>query len=120
MVVLSEEGFAAAFVDDVLAEMAPAERRSIRVRRARTCIAAVGAPVWRRLLIIDGEPSDLSAGVLIESIKMSDPQLPIVLVRHGWNRPPVVHNGVHVRPGPFVGRPMQELIIELLAKDPLQ
>jgi hypothetical protein len=115
VVVLSAEPSAAAFVNDILAEMVPTERRTIRVHCGRTCIAAVGPPGRRRLLLVDGEPPDLSAGVLIESVKMSDPQLPIVFVRRGWDRPPLIHNGVRVLPGPFVSRPVQALIIELLA-----
>jgi hypothetical protein len=117
VLVLSADSLAATFVDDVLAEMLSRERRSIKMRRARTCIAAVGAPVRRRLLIVDGEPPDLSASVVIEAVKLSDPQLPIVLVRHDWSQPPLVHNGVRVCPGPFVSRCVQKNIIELLTEE---
>jgi hypothetical protein len=115
IVVLSTASSTGAFVDDILAEMEPAERRSIAVGCARTCIAAVEAAVRRRLLIVDGEPPDLTASALIEAVKTTDPRLPIVLVRHGWDRAPIVHNGVHVRPGPFVCRPTHALLLELLA-----
>jgi hypothetical protein len=117
VLVVSADRVAAAFVEDILAEMAPKERRCIQLRRGRTCVAAVGTPVWRRLLIIDGEPSDLSAGVLIELVRIRDPTLPIVLVRHGWKGPAVIHDGVHVHPGPIMSRPIHELLIGLLAGD---
>jgi hypothetical protein len=114
VVILSADPFARAFVDDILAEMLSRERKSIKLRRAHTCIAALGAPVRRRLLIIDGAPPDLGAGALVEKAKEIDPQLPIMLVRHDWNRPPFVQNGVRVCSGPFVSRSVQRIILDLL------
>jgi hypothetical protein len=78
-------------------------------------MAVVGASLRRRLLIIDGEPHDMAASALVEAVKMTDPGLPIVLVRYGWDAPPTVHNGVHVCPGPFVCGPMQQLLLQKLA-----
>jgi hypothetical protein len=103
------------FVDDLLAEMDPGERRCVKVGRGRCCLAAVGASVRRRLLIIDGDPPDLSAGVLIEMVQMTDPQLPIVLVRNRRDGAPLIHNGVRMCSGPFVSRQTQLMIIESLA-----
>lgn len=114
VVVLSSDPSSTAFVDDILAEMEPVDRRSIAVDRARTCIAVVGVAQRRRILVIDGEPPDLTASALIDAVRTIDPQLPIVLVRYGWNRAPISHNGVHVRPDPFVTRAMHERLIELL------
>jgi hypothetical protein len=67
------------------------------------------------MLVVDGEPQDRPASVLIEAVKVSDPGLPIVFVRHGWDRSPTLQNGVHVYPGPLVGRPVQQLLLQLLA-----
>ena len=114
VVVLSSDWLVAAFVDDILAEIEPVDRCCIAVDCARTCIAVVGAAQRRRLLVIDGDPPDLTASALIDAVRTTDPSLPIVLVRHGWNRTPTSQNGVHVRPDPFVTRPMQMLLIELL------
>lgn len=109
-----------AFVDDILAEMEPSDRHCVQLRRARTCIAIVGVSRRRRLLVIDGEPPDLRASALIDAVRMTDPTLPIVLVRYGWERQPVVQNGVHVRPAPLVCRPIHELLIALLSGQPVR
>jgi hypothetical protein len=113
-VVLSGDLAPASFVDDILAEMVPTEPRTTKLRSAQTCLAAIIAPVWFRLLIIDSEPPDMTSGVLIESVKMSDPGLPILLVRQGWDQPPVVQGHVSVFSGPFIRREIQETIINLL------
>lgn len=114
VVVLSSDSSATAFVDDILAEMEVVDRRSIAVDCARTCIVAVGGALRRRLLVIDGEPPDLTASALIDAVRTIDARLPIVLVRHDWNRAPISQNGVHVRPHPFVTRAMHERLIEVL------
>lgn len=114
VIVLTSDSSTTAFVDDILAEMEVVDRRSIAVDYGRTCITVVGGALRRRLLVIDGEPPDLTASVLIDAVRTIDPQLPIVLVRHGWNRAPIAQNGVYVRPDPFVSRAMQELLIEIL------
>jgi hypothetical protein len=114
VVVLSNDRSACAFVDDILAEMAPAERPSIRVQTAEACLAEIGPRPNRTLLVVDGEPPDRSASVLLESMKVNDPQLPILFVRHDWDRPPVVYNGVCVCRGPLVARTAHALIIAFL------
>jgi hypothetical protein len=114
VVVLSSDSSAPAFVDDILAEMEVVDRRSIVVDCARTCIAIVGGSQRRRLLVIDGEPPDLTASALVDAARTVDPRLPIVLVRYDWNRSPASANGVHVYPDPFATRAMQERLIELL------
>jgi hypothetical protein len=114
VVVLSLDSSSVAFVDDILAEMEPVDRRSIAVDCARTCIAVVGAALQRRLLVIDGEPPDLTASALIDAVQTIDPELPIVLVRPGWNRAPVSHHGVHVYPGPFATRALHARLLEVL------
>ncbi|MGZ3442921.1 MAG: hypothetical protein ACXVDD_25545 [Polyangia bacterium] len=115
---LSANPSTVAFVDDILAEMEPSDRRCVQLRRARTCIAVVGMSRRRRLLMIDGEPPDLTSSALIDAVQMTDPTLPIVLVRYGWERQPVVQDGVHVQPAPLVCRPIHELLIALLAAQP--
>jgi hypothetical protein len=114
VVVLSLDSSVTAFVDDILAEMETVDRRSVAVDDARTCLAIVGGARRRRLLVIDGEPFGLTASALIDAVRTIDPRLPIVLVRHGWDRSPVYQNGVNVRPGPFVTQAMHALLIELL------
>jgi hypothetical protein len=102
VVLLSADGGAGAFVDDFLEEVAPGERRAVRVATARTCVAAVSLPVRRRLLIIDGVPPDCSIGCLVEAVQLADPELPILVVRYGWTGGPVVRGRVCIHPGPLV------------------
>jgi hypothetical protein len=113
VVVLSDTLLAVALVNDLLEEMRPDER-AVGVDSARTCIATLSCPVRRRMLIIDGAPPDLGAGPLIEAIRLVDPAIPIVFIRHGWEGPPTVHNAVYVQPGPLVSSTNVLLLERLL------
>ncbi len=114
VVLLSEDSGAKAFVDDFLDEVAPEEGEAICVCSARTCIATLSLPVQRRLLIIDGAPSDLGAGALIEAVQLVDPGLPILFVRYGWGGPAVDNGPVCIHPGPLVSSSCAAALVSLL------
>jgi hypothetical protein len=104
-----------AFVDHVLDEVAPSEGACIAVGSGRTCLAALGVPLRRRLLIVDGAPPDIGAGALIESARAIDRELAILLVRDGWPGPPRTIDGVHIQPGPLISPAGAEALRQLLA-----
>jgi hypothetical protein len=102
VIVLSLDSAAKAFVDDVLDDVAPAEGESIGVSCARTCLAVLGLPVRRRMLVIDGAPPDLTVNALLEAVRVVDSELPVLLIRYEFAGPPRTHGRVLIVPGPLV------------------
>jgi len=115
VVLLSPHPTFASFLQHLVEEHAREERRLLEVSTGRDCVAVVNGSRRRRLLVVDGEPPDVSASHLIKAIRTVDPRLPIVLVRLPRGDKPVVRQGnnVHVvARGP--GVPVESLIADLL------
>jgi hypothetical protein len=118
VVLVTSDASAGAFFDELLHDYAPAEGRALRLRPGLACIAAVGGTHRRRLLVIDGDSSDVPASSLIEAVRVVDDGLPIVLISHrGGDRPP--GGGVVVLRGPLVSLSTERLISELLGEQPI-
>jgi hypothetical protein len=121
VVLVSEDSGAAAFVQDIVEQHAPEESSAIELGSGKKCIAVVNGSRRRRLVIIDGEPSDLSAGALIEGIRLVDSMIRILLVRTDRDRgsvSPSAMGGVHVVAGPFVSLAVERCLVDLLQWDP--
>jgi hypothetical protein len=118
VVVLGSDSSAKAFIDDCLDELAPEECEAIAIDNARTCVALLGIPVPRRLLIVDGAPPDMGAASLYEAVRLIDRELPILLVRYRWEGPAWEGDRVYVRPGPLVSRVGLCEVARLLATGP--
>lgn len=102
IVLVSGDSTAATFLNGLLEDHFPGGLGSlIEVDRGRTCLAAVGGSRQRRLVIIDGEPPDISAGALLDAIRLADPDVPIVLVQSPTNETTVLDGIVKVYPQPF-------------------
>jgi hypothetical protein len=101
VVVLSGNSSAVALVDDLLAEMTPDEC-ALGVRCGKACTAALASPVRRRMLVVDGPPSDFGPGSLVEAVRIVDRTIPIVFIRSDWEGQPTVRDAVYIQPGPFV------------------
>jgi len=114
VVVLSADSGAKPFVDDFLEEVAPEEGEAICVCSAYTCLATIGLPVQRRLLVIDGTPLEFGGGALIEAVQLIDPGLPILFVRYDWSGPAVDHGSVCIHPGPLVSSRCAAALVSLL------
>jgi hypothetical protein len=102
VVLLAADSRAKPFVDDVLDEVAPEDAKAIAVNCGRTCLAALALPISRRLLIVDGAPPDVGVGALVEAVKLVDPELPILVIRHDWSGPARQFGRVRVQPGPLI------------------
>jgi hypothetical protein len=102
VIVLSSDCAAKAFVDELLEDTPTDERDALLVTDARTCIAVLACSLRRRLLIVDGTPQPLSAGALVEAVRLIDRELPILLVRHDWHGQAITHDGIRIVPGPLI------------------
>lgn len=118
VVLLSTDAAAAAFIDAVIEDLAPAEGRAMVLSSGRTCIAVLGGAERRRLLVVDGNPPDLSLGRLLEAVRMLDPELPIVLVRPTSENPLCPGFGAHVVHAPIIRLAIEQLLVELLRTRP--
>lgn len=114
VVLLSTDAGAAAFIDAVIEDLAPAEGGTMTLSSGRTCIAVVGGAERRRLLVVDGNPPDLSLGRLLEAVRMLDPELPIVLVRPTSENPLCPGFGAHVVHAPLIRLAIEQLLVTLL------
>ena len=118
MVLVAADSAAKAFVDDVLDELGLEDGQSIAVCCGKTCLSLLGTPEPRRLLILDGAPPDLGVGSLVETVRMLDRTLPILIIRYGWAGPPQERDGVRIEPGPLVSRTGAEILQRLLVRRP--
>jgi hypothetical protein len=117
VVLVSGDSSAAAFLADLVEEHAPGDGHPLELTRGATSVAAVGRSRRCRLIVIDGEPPDISAGALIEAIRVADPTIPILLIRYSPNRSRGAKaplNGVHVEEGPFVRCGIEGRLVSLL------
>ncbi len=117
VILLSADSAAAAFVDGLLDEIGQRGTPVVVVDCARSCAAAASGSRRRRLLVLDGIPKDLGAGAVIEAVRLVDPALPIVLVREGWQGPPIVRAGTVVLPGPLVSQTAALVLRDLLREE---
>jgi hypothetical protein len=118
VVLLSTDAAAAAFIDAVIEDLAPVEGRTMMLTAGRTCIAVLGGAERRRLLVVDGNPPDLSLGRLLEAVRMLDPELPLVLVRPTSETPLCPGFGAHVVHAPLIRLTIEQLLAELLRTRP--
>lgn len=118
VVLLSTDAAATAFIDAVVEDLVPAEGRTMSLSSGRTCIAVLGGAERRRILVVDGNPPDLSLGRLLEAVRMLDPELPIVLVRPTSENPLCPGFGAHVVHAPLIRLAIEQLLVELLRTRP--
>jgi hypothetical protein len=118
IVLLSTDAAAAVFIDAVVEDLVPSERKTMTLSSARTCIAVLGGAQRRRMLVVDGNPTDLSLGRLLEAVRMLDPELPIVLVRPTSEHPLSPGFGAHVVHAPLIRLAIEQLLAALLRTGP--
>jgi len=117
VVLVSGDSAARAFLVDVLDEHFPEEGPPLELTSGVTSAAVVGGSRRCRLVVIDGEPPDISASALIEAIRVADRMIPVLLIRYSPDRgmdakPPL--EGVCIERGPLVRSGIEERLVSLL------
>lgn len=110
-VAVSSDSSTIAILQQVLLEHDPQE--TIERCCGGTCIATCTGSQRRRLVVLDGEPPDVSASRVIEAVRVVDSVIPIVFIRHDRDGERSF-DGVHVI-GRLDGREaLKQLLVQLV------
>ncbi len=110
-VVVSSDSSIVEILQSTLLEHDPSE--TIERCGGGTCIASCTGSRRRRLIVVDGEPHDVSASRVIEAVRVVDSVIPIVFIRHDRDGASSF-DGVHVI-GRSDGREaLKQLLVQLV------
>jgi hypothetical protein len=120
VILISEDTASTAFVADLIEQSTPEAGCVITLSDGKVCLAVVAGTRRRRLVLIDGQPPAVAVGILVEAIRITDSQVPIVFVRYPCAPPPEKRStggNVYVISGPLASDRVEQLVVALL-RDP--
>ena len=123
VVIVSSDEAATNFLQTVLEGHARTDAPAVVYAEGKSCLASLAGSQRRRLVVVDGKPPDVSVANLVETIRVVDPHIPIVLVRPLESSSEGAADacvGIYIINGPLAGTSAECTLVDALQPYPIR